>query len=124
MCAQKPTSLKSALQKIAQAIIGIGIVSALLFFPAGRLDWWMAWVLIGAYMITVYAGLGFLQKSDPELVEERQQVKEDVKAWDKVIVTLFSLVFIPLTLVTSGLDQRFGWSAPFPFAIQLLGLIL
>jgi protein-S-isoprenylcysteine O-methyltransferase Ste14 len=115
---------RNALRKIIQAIIGLGILAALLFIPAGRLDWWMAWIMIGAYMTTVYVGVAFLQKSDPELVAERQQVKEDVKTWDKVITTLFSLVFIPLILITSGLDQRFGWTAPFPLAIQILALLM
>lgn len=110
--------------RIFQFLIGIGILSALLFLPAGRLDWWMAWVFMGTYILAVYFGVAFLQKSDPELVAERQQVKIDVKTWDKVITSLFSLVFIPLTLVTSGLDQRFGWSTPFPMAIQILGLIV
>ena len=117
------TPAKSALRKIFQAIIGIGILAALLFIPAGRLDWWIGWIMIGAYMITVYVGVAFIQKSDPELIAERQQVKADVKTWDKVITTLFSLVLIPMILVTSGFDQRMGWSTSFPLILQILALI-
>ena len=79
--------------------------------------------MIGAYMITVYVGVAFIQKSDPELIAERQQVKADVKTWDKVITTLFSLVLIPMILVTSGFDQRMGWSTSFPLILQILALI-
>jgi len=124
MAAHKLTPIKSTFQKIIQAFIGIGILAALLFIPAGRLDWWMAWIMIGTYLTTVYIGVAILQKSDPELVAERQQAKEDVKTWDKVITTLFSLVFIPFILITSGLDQRFGWSASFPVVLQILALFM
>jgi protein-S-isoprenylcysteine O-methyltransferase Ste14 len=116
--------MKNALRIIGQTIIGIGIVLTLLFIPAGRLDWWAAWVFIIGYFATVFVGVAFLQRKDPELVKERQQVKENVKTWDKLITSLFSLVFIPLTLITSGLDQRFGWSTHFPVIIQILALII
>jgi protein-S-isoprenylcysteine O-methyltransferase Ste14 len=116
--------MKNALRTTAQTIIGIGIVLALLFIPAGRLDWWAAWVFIGGYFAVVYIGVIVLQRKDPELVKERQQVQENVKTWDRVITLLFSLVFIPLTLIFSGLDQRFGWSTHFPLPIQILALLI
>ena len=113
MSSQDLNPIKNALRLITQTIIGIGIVLALLFTPAGRLDWWAAWAFIAAYFATVFIGVAFLQRKDPELVKERQQIKENVKTWDRVITLLFSLIFIPLTLIISGFDQRFGWSVPF-----------
>jgi protein-S-isoprenylcysteine O-methyltransferase Ste14 len=124
MSSQDSNPIKSALRLITQTVIGIGIVLTLLFIPAGRLDWWAAWAFIGGYFTTVFTGVAFLQRKDPELVRERQQVKENVKTWDRVITLLFSLVFIPLTLITSGLDQRFGWSAPFPLLIQITAFLI
>jgi len=124
MSSQDSNPTKNALPLITQIVIGIGIVLALLFIPAGRLDWWAAWAFIGGYFAAVYIGVAFLQRKDPELVRERQQVKKDVKTWDKVITLLFSLVFIPLTLIISGLDQRFEWSGHFPIIFQFLALII
>lgn len=123
MSSQRSTQIKTALRLITQTILGIGIVFALLFIPAGRLSWWAAWVFIGTYFAAVFIGVTFLQGKDPELVNERRQVGKDVKNWDKMITFLFSLVFIPLTLVISGLDQRFGWSTQFPIFLQILALI-
>jgi protein-S-isoprenylcysteine O-methyltransferase Ste14 len=124
MSSQGSALIKNILRLVVQTVTGIGIVLALLFIPAGRLDWWAAWVFIAAYFATVFIGVAFLQRKDPELVRERQQVKEDVKTWDKVITLLFSLIFIPLTLIIAGIDQRFGWSVPFPIMIQILALII
>jgi protein-S-isoprenylcysteine O-methyltransferase Ste14 len=123
MFAQKSIPFNSVLHRIFQAILGIGIMCTFLFIPAGTLKWWTAWILIGIYFFAVCVGVPFLQIEDPELVKERHQVKKDVKSWDKIIVTLFSLVFLPLTLITSGLDYRFGWSSYFSVTLQSLALI-
>jgi protein-S-isoprenylcysteine O-methyltransferase Ste14 len=61
-----------------------------------------------------------LKKKDPGLIEERQHAKPNVKSWDKVITNLFGVVFIPLILVISGLDQRFSWTNSFPLLLQIL----
>ena len=123
MAAHKLTPTRNILQQIFQFLLGFGILCALLFFPAGRGDWWMAWIFIAAYLIAVYAGVAYLQKTNPELVTERQQVKADVKLWDRIITNLFGMVCIPLALFVSGLDQRFGWATPFPLVLQILALI-
>jgi protein-S-isoprenylcysteine O-methyltransferase Ste14 len=122
MFAQKSIPFKSILHRIFQAILGIGIMCTFLFIPAGTLKWWAAWILIGIYFFAVYVGVAFLQIKDPQLVKQRHQVNKDVKSWDKIIVTRFSLVFLPLTLITSGLDYRFSWSSSFPVALQSLAL--
>jgi protein-S-isoprenylcysteine O-methyltransferase Ste14 len=118
------TSPKDVLKIGLQTILGIGVLMALLFLPAGRLDWWMAWGFIIVYLVTVFVAVAVLQKKDPNLIQERRQTQENVKSWDKVLVTLFSLVFIPFSLITSGLDQRFGWSESFPVILQILAMIL
>ena len=112
------------LKLVLQTILGIAILLGLLFLPAGRLDWWAAWGFILVYISTVFIAVAVLQKKDPGLIQERRQPQENIKGWDKVITNLFGVVFIPLTLVISGLDQRFGWVESFPVILQILAGIL
>jgi protein-S-isoprenylcysteine O-methyltransferase Ste14 len=118
------TSPKDTLKMIFQSILGIVILLALLFLPAGRLDWWAAWGFIIVYISTVFIAVAVLQKKDPGLFQERRQTQENIKSWDKVITNLFGVVFIPLTLVISGLDQRFGWTDSLPLLLQILAILL
>jgi protein-S-isoprenylcysteine O-methyltransferase Ste14 len=96
---------------------------ALLFLPAGRLDWWAAWGFIVVYMLTVFIAVAVLQRKDPDLIKERRQTQENIKGWDKVITTLFGMVLVPLILVVSGLDQRFSWADSFPLILQILATV-
>jgi protein-S-isoprenylcysteine O-methyltransferase Ste14 len=118
------TSPKDTLKMIFQSILGIVILLALLFLPAGRLDWWAAWGFIIVYISTVFIAVAVLQKKDPGLFQERRQTQENIKSWDKVITNLFGVVFIPLTLVIAGLDQRFGWTDSLPLLLQILAILL
>lgn len=120
----KKTSFPEMLKLVLQTILGIAILLGLLFLPAGRLDWWAAWGFILVYISTVFIAVAVLQKKDPGLIQERRQPQENIKGWDKVITNLFGVVFIPLTLVISGLDQRFGWVESFPVILQILAGIL
>ena len=107
-------------------LLRIGIftvfLAAIMFLAAGGLDWAMGWVYV-AVNAGVLAVSAFTVPLDAELVEERTQIKEDVKAWDKVIATILS-VMIPLGIpVLAGLDVRFGWSPQIALWIQILALV-
>jgi protein-S-isoprenylcysteine O-methyltransferase Ste14 len=94
----------------------------LLFLPAGRLNWWMGWVFIATLEGAVIFGVRYLEKVNADLADERRTAKPSVQTWDYVLTNFFSLVCIPAALITAGLDQRFGWSAPFPIGLQIFGL--
>jgi len=79
----------------------------LLFLPAGRLDWDLAWVYLAASVLTGLAS--FLLINDPELAAERTQMKKNVKGWDKVFTALTAPFMFGMLIVT-GLDIRNGWS--------------
>jgi protein-S-isoprenylcysteine O-methyltransferase Ste14 len=110
------------LKRALQTLFFVLILVALLFLPAGRLDWVMAWVWIATYLVSVVVGTALVGRADRELIEERRQVREGTKLWDRVLTNLFSLVSLPAVLVIAGLDRRFGWSPGVPLAIQILGL--
>jgi len=97
-------------------------LAALLFLPAGRLDWPQAWIFIltiGIYFL-IYVIWGI--RKDPEQTQERNQMAENVKRWDKVIMGIYTFL-LPIMFVIAGFDVgRFGWSTA-PLVIQIVGWI-
>ncbi len=98
------------------------ILAAILFVAAGRWDWVMGWIFVAMYAsLTIVAVLAV--PLDPELIAERTQVHEGVKAWDKRITVLGSVLYPLAILVIAGLDMRYAWSPRLPLALQLAALV-
>lgn len=57
--------------------------------------------------------------NNPELVNERGKLAENTKSWDKILVTLYTLLLLG-TLVTACLDARFRWSSV-PLTLEISG---
>jgi protein-S-isoprenylcysteine O-methyltransferase Ste14 len=86
-------------------------MAALLFIPAGTLDYWQAWTFLAVYFAASIAMTLYLIKYDPALAARRMSggpfaEKEPAQ---KIIVSLISLGFIAL-LAMPALDHRFSWS--------------
>ena len=99
------------------------ILAAILFLAAGRWDWVMGWSYMAMYASLTTAAV-LAVPLDPELIAERTQVHEGVKAWDKRITVLGSVLYPLAILVVAGLDTRYGWSPHVPFALQLAALVI
>jgi hypothetical protein len=54
--------------------VGIVALAALLFVPAGTLDYWQAWLFIAVFVITSGAITVYLAIRDPKLLERRMNV--------------------------------------------------
>jgi protein-S-isoprenylcysteine O-methyltransferase Ste14 len=97
---------------------------AILAVLSGRLDWVMVW----AYFVVLGVGMAILALvapvDDPEFVENRSQIKEGTKEWDKPIALILSVAHPLATLIVAGLDMRLGWSPPVPLALQIAALIV
>lgn len=96
------------------------ILAAILFVSAGRLDWLQAWLFVLAFagFLTFYGLWGV--HNDQGQLNERSQVGQNTKSWDKVILAAYTLLLIRM-LILAGLDAgRFRW-APAPPALQGLG---
>jgi protein-S-isoprenylcysteine O-methyltransferase Ste14 len=98
------------------------VIFLALFVPAGRLDWWIAWIYwLAHFFISLLTALWLLHVN-PELSQERFQPGKNVKQWDQVILVLNLLLTLGLYVII-GLDAgRFGWSEV-PLAIRLLALL-
>src|SRR5262245_50044962 len=100
------------------------IMGALLFLPAGTLDYWEAWVFVAVFFTCTIAITIWLMLNDPRLLERRMKVGPvaEKETSQKIIVTIALLFFAGLSIL-SGLDHRFGWS-DVPTSVVILGNIL
>jgi protein-S-isoprenylcysteine O-methyltransferase Ste14 len=97
-----------------------GAFGALLFIPAGRLDWLQAWMFLVAFGAFLAFFVVWTSRHDPGLLDERMRVGANTKGWDKIILFPYTLLLAGL-LVVSGLDAGRFRSAPAPVALQALG---
>lgn len=120
---EKPDFTKDIVKRLIQIGGYILVQAAILFLAAGRLQWAMAWVYLGLYVAMIAVNAVIILPRHPELIAERSRVKEDAKAWDRVISTLVGVSGL-LILVAAGLDTRFGWSPRVALATQFAGTAL
>ena len=112
--------LANAMTKFA---LGLLLVAALLFIPAGTVHFWNAWALICALFIPMFiAGLLMFFKA-PELLRRRLNAREK-QAGQKSVIALSGLMFAA-AFVLAGLGYRFGWyMLPRIVSIQGVGWFL
>ena len=100
--------MKLFLEAIVKFTCGLLLVLALIFLPAGTVNYPYGWLLVGLlFAPMLIAGFVMLAKS-PEFLKKRLDVKEK-QATQKGVVAYAGLMFIA-GFVVAGLDYRFGWS--------------
>ena len=92
---------------IIRFLLGLVLVAALLFVPAGTTEYWQARLLIGILFIPMFiAGLVIMVKS-PERLEKRLNAREE-QGEQRVVIALSALLFIA-AFAAAGLSFRFSW---------------
>jgi protein-S-isoprenylcysteine O-methyltransferase Ste14 len=116
--------MKIALQTLASAVFGIAFFAALLFWPAGTLNYWQAWVFIAVFMAATLIPSIYLAAKNPAALQRRMKAgpMAESRALQKLVITGTILAVIAV-LVVSALDHRFGWSQV-PTPIVIVGDIL
>lgn len=98
---------KTLIQAIAKFLIGVVLVGALLFIPAGTLAWPQGWrLMVILFVPMLLAGIVMIRKN-PELLRKRLNAKEEQKEQQDV-VKLSGLMFLA-AFILAGLNYRFGW---------------
>jgi len=112
---------------VRKRLIQIGflvlIQAAALFASVWRMDWWNAWAYLGLYLVYLAFNAFILLGKHQELVEERAQVGEGAKGWDKIIGLIMGVGGFAI-LIIAGLDERFGWVGSLPLWVQVGAFIL
>ena len=94
-------------QAIIKFIIGLIIICALLFIPAGTLDYPNGWLFIALLFIPMFiAGIIMLFKS-PNLLRRRLNAKEEEDE-QKTVILISGIIFL-IAFILAGLNFRFGW---------------
>jgi protein-S-isoprenylcysteine O-methyltransferase Ste14 len=120
---QKAPGEMTPAKMVLRLLIYVAILGAILFWCAGRLDWAMGWAWLVVHFAVVLTS-AVVVPIDPELVDERTQIKEGVKEWDKLIVIPTQILMPFGFLILAGLDLRYGWSPDLPLWLQITALIL
>ena len=115
----KPRLEGSGINRILQVLFSIVLMGVILFLTAGRIDWPAAWIYLGTYAVTVLTVGVWVARKHPDVINERGKIAHGAKAWDKVLMTIYTVMLFVLFGV-AGSDQRNGWST-MSLAVQVLG---
>lgn len=100
--------MKLLISAVSKYLLGLVMVGALLFLPAGGFDYINGWLFCGLLFVPMLIlGVVLFVKS-PELLRKRLDSREKEKTQQGVIA--WSGLFFLVGFVLAGLDHRFGWS--------------
>ena len=94
-------------QGLIKVFCGIVLVAFLLFIPAGTVNYWQAWLLLGILFIPMIAAGFILYFKNPELLKKRLNAKESQKE-QKLVIALSAVMFIAI-FVVAGLNFKYNW---------------
>ena len=95
------------LQALTKFFLGVILLGALLFIPAGSFHYWQGWLLMGILFIPMFVAGLILMAKNPDLLQKRLNAREK-EAEQKTVVALSGLLFTA-AFVAAGLNWRFGW---------------
>ena len=102
-------------QGLVKVAIGLAVILALLFIPAGTLEYSNGWLFIAILFIPMIFVGAVLMVKDPELLEKRLNAKESEDT-QKFVLLVSGLMFVS-SFIVAGLNFRFKWS-------QLPGIVV
>lgn len=114
-------NIKLFFQAIIKFILGVLIISLLLFIPANTINYWNGWLFMGLLFIPMFiAGLVMMRKS-PDLLKKRLNAKE--KEGEQKQVILFSGLMFIAGFIIAGLNYRYNWIAIPNFVVIVSSVI-
>ena len=114
-------NIKLFSQAIIKFALGIIIIGALIFVPAGTLDYWNGWLFMGILFIPMFIAGIILMIKNPELLRKRLNSKEK-ESEQKNVIALSGLMFLS-GFIIAGLNYRFEW-IKMPTSIVIISSIL
>ena len=102
--------------------MGLLLVGAMLFWPAGGFDYVNGWLFCGLLFVPMLIlGVVLLIKS-PDLLRKRLDSREKEKT-QKGVIAWSGLLFL-VGFVLAGLDYRFGWSSVPAWVVAAASVVL
>lgn len=113
--------MKLLLNAIVKFFSGMIIIGALIFLPAGTLDFVNGWVFSAVLFVPVLIMGVVLYVKAPELLKKRLEPREK-EGTQKKVVGFSALAFLGV-FVVAGLDFRFGWTKIPTWTVLLAAVI-
>jgi protein-S-isoprenylcysteine O-methyltransferase Ste14 len=113
-------TLKLFIEAILKFTLGVVLVGALVFLPAGTLAFVGGWIFMGILFIPMFCAGVVMMIKNPSLLKSRLDAREKEKE-QSVVVKLSGLMFIA-GFVLAGLDFRFGW-IEMPLAVNIVASV-
>ena len=104
-------------------ILGIFGMAVALFWSSGRIDWWPAWAAIAVWLVWYTVMDIIILRFSPQLLAERLAPPKGAKSWDRGILSILRMTQL-VRYILGGLDHRYGWTAGFPLAAQIVALMM
>ncbi len=118
MAPEEASKIKNIIRGIAMS----GCLIALFFGPGGTFNWPEAWLFLFLYAVALTGIVVWMKKNAPDLLKERMSRKKDAKTWDKVILSIYT-VLVMIMLAVIGFDAvRYNWSHV-PLLVKVLGFL-
>ena len=111
-------------QTIRSSVLGTLALVAVVFIPAGTLNYWQGWAYLGVSIFASAPYTVYLVKYDPALLQRRLQAgpSHEKEPAQKIIVLFILAAFVTL-IALPPLDFRFGWS-PVSWYVSVIGDVL
>jgi protein-S-isoprenylcysteine O-methyltransferase Ste14 len=112
--------MKLAIQTLRSSVIGLIVLGALLFIPAGTFAYWPGWAFIVVFTVMTNAIGLYLAIKDPAALERRVKfgATKETRPLQRILIGVVTVALLA-TLVVSALDWRLGWSTVPVWAIVL-----
>ena len=98
---------KLFIQAISKFLLGVILVGALIFWPAGTFSYFNGWLFMGILFIPMFLAGIVMMFVNPDLLRRRLEAKEEQKD-QSMVVKLSGLMFLAGFMV-AGFGVRFGW---------------
>ena len=109
------------IRAITRFLMGLLMVAAFLFIPAGTWDYPQGWLLIGILFVPMFGAGLVMMKKNPDLLKKRLNVKEEESEQRRVI--LFSGLMFVAAFISAGLSFRYD-ILMLPFSMSIIATIL
>ncbi len=114
-------TIKLFFESIIKFLLGIVLVGALIFLPAGTLHYFNGWLFMGLLFIPMFIAGIVMMLVNPSLLKRRLDAKEKQKE-QNMVIKLSGLMFLA-GFIIAGLDHRFSWYA-LPSVVVIIAAVI
>ena len=97
---------KNGIKRFAVLLLFFTFLQTIFLLVSGDFHWWNAWAFTGGYLVWILAFFLIMARVNPNLLNERGKKHENTKSFDKVLMLLYTGLFLIMP-VAAGLDRRF-----------------